>query len=245
VQTEELDLSKYDTDKINHHYLDLYAPMLAPWRDKPVRLLEIGILKGGSLRLWKDYFPQGIIAGIDLTLPADFAPAERIHLFEGSQTDLPFLARVANSVAPEGFDIIIDDASHMGAETKASFWHLIDKHLKPGGLYVIEDWGTGYWDDWPDGRSLDPATYVVSSSRPPALWDRIAVKLHLRKAPEPSRKDPFPNHSHGMVGFIKQLVDEQGASDASRRNLSGTVQRGSRFQSMLIMPSVVFIRKHY
>ena len=50
---------------------------------------------------------------------------------------------VARKTAPEGFDIIIDDASHFGDLTKIAFWHLLYNHLKPSGLYVIEDWGTG------------------------------------------------------------------------------------------------------
>ena len=64
------------------------------------------------------------------------------------------MSRVANETAPDGFDIIIDDASHIGEFTKRSFWYLFDHHLKPGGLYVIEDWLTGYVDNWPDGKKL-------------------------------------------------------------------------------------------
>jgi hypothetical protein len=63
---------------------------------------------------------------------------------------------VARKTAPEGFDIIIDDASHFGDLTKIAFWHLFDNHLKPSRLYVIEDWGTGYWSDWTDGKNLPP-----------------------------------------------------------------------------------------
>jgi len=65
-----------------------------------------------------------------------------------------FLSEVACKTAPEGFDIIIDDASHLGKLTKIAFWHLFETHLKGGGFYVIEDWGTGYWSDWPDGMSM-------------------------------------------------------------------------------------------
>ena len=69
----------------------------------------------------------------------------------------PLLSVVARKTAPEGFDIIIDDASHFGDLTKIAFWHLFDNHLKPSGLYVIEDWGTGYWSDWTDGKTCRPA----------------------------------------------------------------------------------------
>jgi hypothetical protein len=50
---------------------------------------------------------------------------------------------VANQVAPEGFDIIIDAATHLGALSRVSFWQLLTQHLKRSGLFVIEDWGTG------------------------------------------------------------------------------------------------------
>jgi hypothetical protein len=115
-------------------------------------LLELGVHEGASLLLWRDYFPHGTVAGIDIELPKNFESTERVHLFEGSQGDTGFLSEVARRVAPDGFDIIIDDASHMGELTRTSFWHLFDHHLKSGGLYVIEYWGTGYWDHWPDGR---------------------------------------------------------------------------------------------
>jgi hypothetical protein len=118
------------------------------------------------------------------------------------------------STAPDGFDIIIDDASHIGELTKTTFWHLFHHHLKPGGLYAIEDWGTGYFDDFPDGKRFDP---------------------------KPSILDPFPSHSHGMVGFIKELVDEQCAgSIALGRNEEF---RLSNFKSLLITEGVVIITK--
>jgi hypothetical protein len=159
----DLNLEGYDTDKISNRYLDKYAPMLEPWVGKSITLLEFGILKGGSLRLWHDYFPFSKIVGVDLKLPEGFQPVDNIHMYEGNQADTKFLSEVANEMAPGGFDIIIDDASHIGRLTKISFWHLFENHLKPGGLYVIEHWGTGYWEDWPDGKSLD---YTIFSQSP-------------------------------------------------------------------------------
>ncbi len=156
MRSEQLNLAGYDTDKIQHHYLEVYDPVLSFWTDKDVKLLEIGVHKGGSLQLWRDYFPKGTIVGIDLELPPEFIPGDRIQLFKGSQADTQFLSQVATSIAPEGFDIIIDDASHIGELSKTTFWHLFHHHLKPGGLYAIEDWGTGYFDDFPDGKKFDP-----------------------------------------------------------------------------------------
>jgi hypothetical protein len=64
-------------------------------------------------------------------------------MFQGSQDDTAFLSDVARRTAPSGFDLIIDDASHIGMLTKVAFWHLFDNHLKSSGLYAIEDWALG------------------------------------------------------------------------------------------------------
>jgi hypothetical protein len=218
--------------------MELYDPVLQPWVDREITLLEIGVLKGGSLLLWRDYFAQGTIVGIDINLPEGFVPTERIRVHQGSQSDPIFLTEVARREAPEGFDIIIDDASHFADLTRKSFWHLFDNHLKPGGLYVIEDWGTGYWDDWPDGASYRP-----EKRRQQELWARLLVRLKISR--NARRKLPAHCHSYGMVGFVKELVDEQGAADMTRSRLSGTPKRRSKFESVLIKSSIVFVRKSF
>jgi hypothetical protein len=231
MRSKQLNLSRYDTDKINNRYLERYDPVLEPFLGRKVTLLELGVHKGGSLLLWRDYFPEGTIVGIDVRLPTDFGCQHRIHTFQGSQADTAFLSSVAQKTAPDGFDIIIDDASHIGSFTKIAFWHLFDNHLKPSGLYVIEDWGTGYWGDWPDGKTSS------SESRLRSIYLALLQKL------KPIVKIPMHSHQYGMVGFVKELVDEQGAADLTRAQLTGTAKRVSKFESMLITPSIVFIKK--
>jgi hypothetical protein len=230
MRSKELNLSAYDTDKTKLGYLETYDSILAPWVGKDVKLLEIGVHRGGSLKLWRDYFPRGTIVGIDRKLPEHFEPEDRIQVFQGRQQDPAFLSRVAGTIAPEGFDIIIDDASHVGDVTKVTFWHLFDHHLKPGGLYAIEDWGTGYLDDWPDGRRFDlrsPILCRIQSLLPERLRKRIRV--------------PFPCHAYGMVGFVKELVDEQGAASIAAGRKTGW--RGSKFKYLLVSPGIVFVIK--
>jgi len=230
MRSKQLDLSAYDSDKIKHGYLGLYDPVLAPWIGKEITLLEVGVHRGESLRLWRDYFPRGTIIGIDRCLPEHFQPEERIQIFEGNQWDKAFLSKVANKMAPDGFDIIIDDASHIGIKTKRTFWHLFDHHLKPGGLYAIEDWGTGYLDDFPDGRKFQPKPSIRARLRS-LLPRRLGKKM----------KVPFPCHSYGTVGFVKELVDEQGAVDVALGCKAGW--RRSKFKNVLITSGVVFVTK--
>lgn len=139
------------------HYLPFYDRVFAPYRGAPVRMLEIGVLLGGSLELWRKYFgSQAVIFGVDLdpacATRAD--PPNQVRI--GSQADPGFLRRVVAEMG--GLDIIVDDGSHMAAHQRASFqalWPL----LSPGGLYVIEDMHTAYWAHW-EGGLRRPGTAV-------------------------------------------------------------------------------------
>ena len=62
----------------------MYNAILAPWVDEEITLLELGIYRGGSLKLWRDYFPRGAVVGIDRKLPQNFRPGERIQVFEAA-----------------------------------------------------------------------------------------------------------------------------------------------------------------
>jgi len=258
MRSKQLQLDRYDTDKIINRYMEEYDQVLEPWVQKEIRLLELGINKGGSLLLWRDYFQKATIVGIDLKLPKDFTPGERLYLFQGSQTDSLFLSDVAKKTALDGFDIIIDDASHIGEFTKRSFWHLFDNHLKPGGLYAIEDWGAGYLDDFPDGKSIDIDRVFRSKFRTRLLtrFSFIMNKYYAKLKEYPQKiqnillipfnfllKVPYRTHSYGIVGFVKQLIDEQGASNVTKARLTGKPVRQSKFADMLITQNIVFIRK--
>jgi SAM-dependent methyltransferase len=253
----DLDPAQYDTDKLEHkHYLRNYEAQFKDLVDREVRLLELGIKRGGSLLLWRDYFPRGQIVGLDVE-PVQLAdPTGRIRTYQGWQQDTALLDRIARECAPEGFDVIIDDCSHIGVLTRVSFWHLFERHLKPGGFYVIEDWGTGYWADWLDGaryREHRGADYNHTLYRmiracarlqkhklvralPPARWFITSFKTLLLKR-------QYQSHDIGMVGFVKELIDECGAADITHPNAGRGPQRASKFQHLYVAPSHLFIVK--
>ncbi|HKP48229.1 MAG TPA: hypothetical protein VJT50_16630 [Pyrinomonadaceae bacterium] len=251
----KLDARAYDTDKREHaHYLQRYEEYFLPLLDKDIKLLELGIYHGGSLLLWRDYFRKGIIVGLDLQLVQLDDSSGRIHVYQGRQQDTELLDRIAEENAPEGFDVIIDDCSHIGELTRISFWHLFDYHLKPGGLYVIEDWSTGYWRQFFDGVSYN--------YRPNLRFRRFAFKLRSGISLFQKKADRVPflsglveygkrfinrgqfhSHDYGLVGFVKELVDECGMADITRPDLGRPPHRPSKFKEMKIVPGQVFIVK--
>jgi len=221
--TKKLDATAYNTvKKFEPDYLRLYEEYFGHLADKDITLLELGVEKGGSLLLWRDYFERGIIVGVDI-LPVNMDdPTGRIRVYQGHQQDKGLLDRIAREQAPEGFDIIIDDCSHIGELTRISFWHLFTNHLKPGGIYAIEDIGASYISDmmgnFVDGRVYKPynhttydsfryslASYVESVRNKDILRHFPPLVNFLKPYGHYVRR--IPSHDYGSVGFIKELID--------------------------------------
>jgi len=129
-----------------HHYFDIYSKHFEAYRNRPIRMLEIGVFRGGSLRMWKEYFhPDSTIVGIDIDKSCkDHEIADRnVFVRIGSQADPEFLAKVNEEFGP--FDIILDDGSHKTHHQNISFGALFRPALKDGGCYMVEDVHTNYW----------------------------------------------------------------------------------------------------
>jgi len=142
--------TRHQTDKHdgNHKfcgssYLDIYHKYLNGIRDLPLKVLEIGVRDGCSHRMWKEYFPNSVIYGIDIDPRCKQSQADGIRIFIGSQGDPQTVHDVMQDTGGEGFDVILDDGSHVNSLTLKSF-ELLFPHLKRGGLYIIEDLGCSY-----------------------------------------------------------------------------------------------------
>ncbi len=111
---------------------------------QPKNILEVGMFEGGSLVLFdKLYDPQKLV-GVDIRDPIEALERyrenrEHILPFYGLSQNDPKLPGILRDEFPDGIDLIVDDASHQYGLSGATF-HLCFPLLKPGGLYVIEDW---------------------------------------------------------------------------------------------------------
>jgi hypothetical protein len=125
------------------HYPEVYERHFSRFRNKPLRMLEIGVFRGGSLEMWREYFgPQAMIFGVDINSDcASFVDAPN-QVRIGSQDSPDFLRSVVQEMG--GVDIILDDGSHIARHQRASF-DILFPLLAEGGLYAIEDMHTSYW----------------------------------------------------------------------------------------------------
>ena len=122
------------------------------------RIFELGLFGGGSLAFWAETLSPRKIIGVDIQQKADSPYFTRyaqsragqcaIKSFWGvDQSDRPALERITQSEFGGELDLVIDDASHMYGLTRRSFEILFPK-LRPGGLYIIEDWAWGHWPEF-------------------------------------------------------------------------------------------------
>jgi hypothetical protein len=225
--------TKHNADK-PPQYLDLYSKYLTDMRGSARAVLELGVQSGGSLKMWREFFPEATVIGVDIEDCRHLFDDKSIIFFQGRQEDPSLFAHIFRSTHIDKFDVIVDDASHFGLYAKKSFDLLFDDHLSPGGFYIIEDWGTGYWADWPDG--------VDYSAPEPEKEDAGQKNEKFAYRPDEATgllPKEFRSHLGGMVGFVKQLVDE--AHRGAIKSLHPW--RLSKFESMIVGEGVVLIQK--
>jgi hypothetical protein len=161
-------IEKYGTDKAISGYSKSYEYLFNDIKNEVTSLLEIGIgsldanidsnfrqiieskyeglsldhyRQGGSLRVWRDYFPKAQISGIDIAEDCRFTE-DRITTYICDSTDKSACDRQLNT---DMFDIIIDDGSHRAEAQLKTFKNFFSR-TRFGGLYIIEDLGGG-WDE--------------------------------------------------------------------------------------------------
>jgi len=130
---------KYGTDKVNHDFVNFYEKCFFDIREDVKLVLELGVLGGASIKMWKDYFPNAIIYGMDneeqQKLPN--IQDDRIKLLKMCQLDRNSLNKFFEEIG-QPFDIIIDDAGHYHKSQQETFGILFSK-MKSNGFYCIED----------------------------------------------------------------------------------------------------------
>jgi len=164
-------IEKYGTDKNLGNYNLGYAQVFKEIKHKVKSVLEIGIgsmtstnsnfsgiinhypfyKPGGSLRVWRDYFPNAIVHGVDIGEDC-LLEEDRIRTFIFSSMDL---YKCKQNLYNFEYDVIIDDGDHSAISQLITFKNLAPL-LKKGGYYFIEDLGgyQGYQE--PDGTWYRP-----------------------------------------------------------------------------------------
>lgn len=177
-------------------YLEKYDRHLSRFRNTPVRLLELGVYRGGSLHLWRTYFGDAAtIFGIDIDPACGQYNGIAGQVRIGSQDDANFLSSVVAEMG--GLDVVIDDGSHVASHQRASFDALFPL-LGNNGVYICEDTMTAYSRGYFEGGYRRKTNFIEASKR---IIDDLNSDFH-------GRRDTFKNAAREISGvhFYQGMV---------------------------------------
>ncbi len=135
--------SRYKSFK-HSSYFEVYDELFLKYRNKKITFIEIGVLSGGSLFMWRNFFgSKARIIGIDLNPKAKKWTKHGFEIFIGDQSDPNFWIKLKNKIGQ--IDIILDDGGHRYIDQITTIECML-KNIKNTGIIVVEDTHTSYID---------------------------------------------------------------------------------------------------
>jgi hypothetical protein len=211
----------FGTDKWGAHwYTQHYQRYFYPLKKKRLNILEIGVggyensgQGGESLRMWKTYFRNSQIIGIDIHDKSRFRE-KRIDIHQCDQTSKEALSQLANKYG--GFDIIIDDGSHINDHVIKTF-HILFPLLRPGGIYAVEDIQTSYWPMWGGG--------IGDAKSSMTFFKGLADGLNYVEYPVEGYKANYFDENIVEIAFFHNLILIRKGSNDEKANLPALIHR--------------------
>jgi predicted O-methyltransferase YrrM len=173
---------------------------------KPRTIMELGIFGGGSTALLAQLaapaklvaveLNQARVAALDAFIDQLGLGAVVAAYYGVNQADTARLAEIVeHEFVSTPLDLVIDDASHLIDETRASFNALFPR-LRPGGTYVIEDWSwphRSYVFPNPSYRGVPPVSaFALELALVAARDDAVIVDVTLQRGLAVVRRGPAP-----------------------------------------------------
>lgn len=130
-----------------HNYAIHYDRVFGHLRDDQIKILEIGVGGGESIRMWLEYFHNSHVYGCDIvsnTNPWNTHGGEanlRYDFLQGDQSDRTMWACYL-AYSGRDFTVICDDGGHYSGQIQITF-DCLWPTVVPGGWYVIEDLACG------------------------------------------------------------------------------------------------------
>ncbi len=187
-------------------YFDVYERHLSKFRNKSPKILDIGILQGGSVEMWLKYFGEGTtVVGLDI-LEKDYTYDGSVILERGDQGSPEFwdsfLSRHSN------FDIVIDDGGHTMDQQNLTLFKVFP-HLNDNGVFAVEDTHTSYWQNW-GGKFDNPNTFLNVSKK---LTDIVNQQHFVEKFIHDDVLEVFKDlysitHYNSVVIFEKKKTEK-------------------------------------
>jgi hypothetical protein len=209
------------------HYFPIYTRHLTPYAGREVSVLEIGVYRGGSMRMWSHFFgPKARLVGVDIDPVAIISAGDRYSVVIADQADPEAMRNLAEKQGP--FDVIIDDGGHSMVQQITSIETLFPM-LNDGGIYLVEDCHTSYWDEYDGGRGregtfmewvktrLDAVNGYHQEDAVDPVWTRQVAGIHVYDSfvvlDKKTRFAPFAEQTGGAEFVFSSRLHSSIASE--------------------------------
>jgi hypothetical protein len=221
---------KYKSDKYEHKYSDVYETFLLKLKNKKLKILEIGVADGSSIKAWSDFFKNSTIIGIDIKkidLEKKNLKRKNIKIYCGSQVDVQFLKKLINKY--NKFDIIIDDGSHFPKHVIKTFDLLFPK-LSNDGIYFVEDIQTSY-NHYFGGNAFD----LKYSNTQMNYFKSLTDSLNYQEIANPFyNKKKFDGLINSISFFHNMIVIKKGVNVVKSNLVLNNSYEDKRYKSRLV-----------
>ena len=177
----------------HENYFAIYDELLESFRGREFTFVEIGVLHGGSLFMWRDYFGGSVrIIGVDLSSEALKFEEFGFEIFVGDQADPSFWADFFSQVGP--VDVVLDDGGHTNRQQIVTLQSTIP-NIRDGGLLIVEDTVCSYSSDFgnPSSKSFTNQSKLLIDD------------LHSDSLPSPMKTSGFEKYIFS-IAYFKSVV---------------------------------------
>lgn len=132
---EHIDNTKSKTGKIELGYFEeFYDQIMSPRKNTCDKILEIGVYHGDSILLWRSFFTNATIYGVDINKCRVLDNKDRVKLYQTDAYKKDFVSKFEKN----SFDFVIDDGPHTLSTMKFFLENYLDL-VKVGGFLILED----------------------------------------------------------------------------------------------------------
>lgn len=132
-------------------YFSVYDKLLSQYRGRPITFVEVGVLNGGSLFMWRRFFgKKARIIGVDLNPGARKWESHGFEIFIGNQADPQFWDNLFEQIGD--VDVLLDDGGHRYVQQIVTAECCLN-HIRDGGMLIVEDTHTSYMDGFGESET--------------------------------------------------------------------------------------------
>lgn len=193
-------------------YFSIYSELFQKYVGSEIIFIEVGVLHGGSLFMWQEYFgPKARIIGIDLNPEALKWEKFGFQIFIGDQADSKFWTNFWEAIGTA--DVLLDDGGHTNLQQRQTMLYSLAS-IRDGGMIVIEDTHTSYQKDFGNPSSKSGVSFAKT------LVDSIAARN-----PELNKNEALRTKRISSIRFFESLFVIYVDSGAAKINQVTTNQR--------------------